>query len=184
MASDVTKLLLDWSKGEEKAMEQLLPIVYDELRKLAGSMLRGERNEHTLQPTALVHEAYLKLIDQADVQWDSRSQFFAFSAKIMRNILVDHARKKLTRKRGGGQRNISLEEVISQSADNSEELIALDEALTALADFDERKSRIIELRYFGGLSLKEIESIMKISPATIRRDMRFAEAWLFKNMNE
>ncbi|MBS1797787.1 MAG: sigma-70 family RNA polymerase sigma factor [Acidobacteria bacterium] len=182
MAEDVTKLLLDWSNGEKSAVDRLLPIVYNELRRVAANLIRNERDDHTLQPTALVHEAYLKLIGQEDVKWDSRVQFFAFSARVMRNILVDHARTRLREKRGGNLQKISLDELVSASGEKSKELVALDDALTELAKFDERKSRIIELRYFGGLSLEEIEKVLKISAATIRRDMRFAEAWLYKQM--
>ena len=183
MPSDVTQLLLDWSNGEASALEKLLPVVYDELRRLAAHLLSRERSDHTLQPTALVHEAYLKLIDQQQVEWQNRAQFFALSAQIMRNILVDYARKNMAGKRGGGARKISLEDVITQSTERAEELVVLDEALQELAKFDARKSRIIELRYFGGLNLEEIEEVVGISIATIRRDMRFAEAWLYKRMS-
>lgn len=163
-------------------MEKLLPVVYDELRRLAARLLSRERSDHTLQPTALVHEVYLKLIDQQKVEWQNRAQFFALSAKLMRNILVDYARKNLAEKRGGGARKISLEDVVTQSIGHTTELVALDEALEELAKFDDRKSRIIELRYFGGLSLEEIEEVVGISVATIRRDMRFAEAFLYRTM--
>jgi len=182
MPEDVTQLLLDWSNGEATALEKLLPVVYDELRRLAARLLSRERNDHTLQPTALVHEVYLKLIDQQKVEWQNRAQFFALSAKLMRNILVDHARKSQAEKRGGGARKVSLEDVVTQSIGHTTELVALDEALQELAIFDERKSRIIELRYFGGLSLEEIEKVIGISIATIRRDMRFAEAFLYRIM--
>ena len=184
MEEDVTQLLLDWSNGEKSAVDKLFPIVYAQLRQVAANLIRNERPDHTLQPTALVHEAYLKLINQADVHWDSRVQFFAFSARVMRNILVDHARTKLREKRGGNFQKISLDELVSASNEKSKELIVLDEALTELAKFDERKSRIIELRYFGGLSLDDIKDVMKISIATIRREMRFAEAWLYKKVAE
>lgn len=182
MPNDVTQLLLDWSNGESAALEKLLPVVYDELRTLAARLLSRERTDHTLQPTALVHEVYLKLIDQQKVEWQNRAQFFGLSAKLMRNILVDHARKTAAEKRGGGARKVSLEDVVTQSAGHTAELVALDEALEELAKFDARKSRIIELRYFGGLSLEEIEEIVGISIATIRRDMRFAEAFLYRTM--
>ena len=180
--SDVTQLLVDWSRGEKAALEQLFPVVYQELRHLAANLLCRERSDHTLQPTALVHEAYLKLIDQQRVEWQSRAQFFALSAQIMRNILVDHARKNLAEKRGGGAKKISLEDVVTQSQMRAAELIALDDALAELAKLDRRKSQIIELRYFGGLNIEEIESIIGVSAATIRRDLRFAEAWLYKQM--
>jgi len=183
MADDVTQLLLDWSRGEKAALERLLPAVYDELRRMAAGLLRRERPDHTLQPTALVHEAYLKLVDQTRVEWENRAQFFALSAQVMRNILVDHARKNLAEKRGGGAQKITLEMVISEAGQRSAELVALDEALQELAEFDERKSKIIELRYFGGLSLEEIASVLGISIATIRRDMRLAEAWLYREMS-
>lgn len=184
MPSDVTQLLLDWSNGEAAALEKLLPVVYDELRRLAACLLSRERSDHTLQPTALVHEAYLKLVDQQKVEWQNRAQFFGLSAKMMRNILVDYARKTAAEKRGGGMQKVSLEDVITQSAERAEELVALDEALDELAGFDARKSRIIELRYFGGLSLEEIEEVVGVSIATIRREMRFAEAWLYKRMSD
>ncbi|MBK9216038.1 MAG: sigma-70 family RNA polymerase sigma factor [Chloracidobacterium sp.] len=184
MSEDVTQLLFDWSNGDKDAIDKLLPIVYGELRQVAANLIKNERADHTLQPTALVHEAYLKLISQSDVHWDSRVQFFAFSARIMRNILVDHARSKLREKRGGQQQKIALDELVFASKEKSNELIELDEALLELAKFDERKCRIIELRYFGGLSLEEIGKVLKIAVATIRRDMRFAEAWLYNEMSE
>ncbi|MDQ4123626.1 MAG: sigma-70 family RNA polymerase sigma factor [Acidobacteriota bacterium] len=181
--SNITQLLLNWSQGEKAALEQLFPVVYNELRHQAANLLSRERREHTLQPTALVHEAYLKLVDQEKVEWQNRAQFFALSAQIMRNILVDHARKNLAEKRGGGAKKISLEDVVTQSRAGAAELVALDEALEELAKLDRRKSQIIELRYFGGLNIEEIESVIGVSAATIRRDMRFAEAWLYKQMS-
>ena len=181
--AEITQILHDWNDGDAEAGERLLPFVYQELKRNARFLMLRERSDHTLQPTALVHEAYLKLIDQQQVEWQNRAQFFALSAQIMRNILVDYARKNMAGKRGGGARKISLEDVITQSTERAEELVVLDEALQELAKFDARKSRIIELRYFGGLNLEEIEEVVGISIATIRRDMRFAEAWLYKRMS-
>lgn len=177
---DVTQLLLDWSNGDGTAIDKLLPVVYDELRRLAAGMLSHNRKDHTLQPTALVNEAYLHLVNQKEVKWENRAQFFGLASKVMRNILVDYARTYLSEKRGGNLRKISLDEITTgYSLDRSAELLALDEALEKLAELDERKSRVIELRYFGGLSIDEMTAVLEISPATIRREMRLAEAWLY-----
>lgn len=183
MAHDVTQLLLDWSDGDETAVDKLLPVVYDELRCLAARFLQHERSDHTLQPTALVHEAYLRLVNQQHVEMKNRAQFFGLAAQVMRNILVSHARQYLSTKRGAAARKVSLDDVTSGfSNERAAELVRLDEALRELEKFDSRKSQIIQLRYFGGLSLEEIESIAQISAATIRRDLRMAEAWLYKSM--
>ncbi len=183
MINDVTQLLLDWSDGDESAVNKLLPVVYDELHHLAARFLRQERADHTLQPTALVHEAYLRLVNQQHVEMKNRAQFFGLAAQVMRNILVSHARQYLSAKRGEGVRKISLDDVTNcYSNERAAELLALDEALQELEKFDSRKSQIIQLRYFGGLSLEEIEILVGISAATIRRDMRMAEAWLYKSM--
>jgi RNA polymerase sigma-70 factor, ECF subfamily len=182
MPSEVTRLLQDWSRGDRHAFEQLTPIVYSELRRLADCYLRRDRSGHTLQPTALVHEAYLKLIDQNQPDWRSKTHFFAFAAKVMRNLLVDHARAHRAAKRGGGAVKVPLLEALSFSVERSEDLVALDEALNRLAEFDDRKARIIEFRYFGGLTEEETAQILGISAVTVRRDTRAAELWLYRDM--
>ncbi|CAN5685534.1 sigma-70 family RNA polymerase sigma factor [soil metagenome] len=183
MPHDVTQLLLDWSDGDETAVDKLLPVVYDELRHLAARFLRQERTDHTLQPTALVHEAYLRLVNQQQVEMKNRAQFFGLAAQVMRNILVSHARQHLSAKRGDGARKVSLEDVTGgYTNERAAELVALDDALQELEKFDSRKSRIVQLRYFGGLSLEEIEAVVGVSAATIRRDLRMAEVWLYKSM--
>lgn len=181
--SEVTQLLQDWSNGKREALDELLPLVYDELRRLARSYLRRERSEHTLQTTALVHEAYLKLIDQRSVDWKNRAQFFALSAQAMRRILIDNARKHLSAKRGKGEK-ISLDEAADITVEADENLIALDKALQELETVDEKQSRIIELRYFGGLTIEETAEVLKISPATVKREWTFARAWLYQKMAE
>ena len=181
--SDVTRLLQDWSDGKREALDELLPLVYEELRRLAHNYLRRERREHTLQTTALVHEAYLKLIDQRSVDWKNRAQFFALSAQAMRRILLDNARKHISDKRGKGER-ISLDDVPEISVEADENLIALDWALKELEVLDERQSKIVELRYFGGLTLEETAEVMKISTATVKREWTFARAWLYQKLSE
>lgn len=179
--SEVTQLLHDWSDGKREALDKLLPLVYDELRRLAHNYLRRERSEHTLQTTALVHEAYLKLIDQRSVDWKNRAQFFALSAQAMRRILLDNARKHIAAKRGKGEK-ISLDDAAEVSVEMDESLIALDVALQELEAIDEKQSRIIELRYFGGLTIEETAEVLKISPATVKREWTFARAWLYQRM--
>ena len=180
-SENITRLLMDWTaKGDEAALEALTPVVYGELRKLALSYLRRERSDHTLQPTALIHEAYLRLVDQNVPQWRSRSHFFGVAAQLMRQILVDHARARSAAKRGGGEAKLSLDQGIQYSEERPEQLVALDDALTDLAKLDPRKSKIVELRYFGGLSVEETAEAMGISVATVGRELRFAEAWLHK----
>ncbi|MEK7834342.1 MAG: ECF-type sigma factor, partial [Acidobacteriota bacterium] len=152
---EVTQLLVNWRQGDEDALAQLMPIVYQELRKIADSYLRRERSDHTLQPTALIHEAYLRLIDQNIEQWQSRAHFYGVAARLMRQILVEHARNRSAGKRGGDVAKLALDEALDYSQDQAAELVALDDALTALAAFDARKCRVIELRYFGGMSLEE-----------------------------
>lgn len=180
---EITQLLHDWSQlGNQAALERLTPLVYDELRRLAQSYLRREREGHTLQPTALIHEAYMRMIGQNMPAWKSRSHFFGVAAQLMRQILVDHARAKLASKRGGGEAVAVPIDKIQVAVERSEELVALDDALTELAKLDQRKARMIELRYFGGLSLQETSEAMSLSLATVSRDLRFAEAWLKKLM--
>jgi RNA polymerase sigma factor (TIGR02999 family) len=182
MNSNVTQLLKDWSDGKREALDELLPLVYDELRRLARSYLRRERDEHTLQTTALVHEAYLKLIDQHSIDWKNRAQFFALSAQAMRRILLDNARKHISAKRGKGEK-ISLEDAGEIVADTNESLIELDLALQELEKFDEKQAKIVELRYFGGMTIEETAEVLQISPATVKREWQMARAWLFEKVS-
>lgn len=175
---DVTALLCRWSAGDQNASEQLMPLVYQELRDLARRYLQRERGDHTLQPTALVHEAYLRMVDQSRVQWQSRAQFFGIAAELMRRILVDHARAHVAAKRGGQAEHISLEEAEISPEQRAAELVELDAALTELAAVDLRKSRIVELRFFGGLSIDETAEAMGVNAATVRRDWTVAKTWL------
>ena len=181
---DVTELLIEWSKGSPDAQEELLPLVYRELQKIAHRYLGREPVSNTLQTTALVHEAYLKLIDQTRVQWQNRAHFFAVAAQAMRRILVDHARKRLAEKRGGGGEKVELDEgLIDVSDEKASNLIELDAALKRLAEIDEQKSRLVELRYFGGLSIEETAEVLSISVATVNRHWRLAKAWLYKEIS-
>ena len=180
---EVTRLLQDCSEGNRDALDKLLPLVYNELRRLAHSYLSHERPDHTLQTTALVHEAYLKLIDQRSVNWQNRAQFFAISAQAMRRILLDNARRHTAAKRGSGGQKISLDEVATLSGDSANEsLIALDLALQKLERIDEAQSKIVELRYFGGLTIEETAEVLKISPSSIQREWTVARAWLYKSI--
>jgi RNA polymerase sigma factor (TIGR02999 family) len=179
--SEVTRLLLDWNRGNKEAFDLVLPLVYRELRKLAGGYLKGERPGHTLQPTALIHEAYLRLVDQSVPEWQNRSHFFGVAARAMRQILVEHARSRHALKRGGGK-NVSLVEAVAMSQQRPADLVALDDALKALAAADEQKARMIELRYFAGLGVQETADALGISVATARRHLRFAEAWLRREL--
>jgi RNA polymerase sigma factor (TIGR02999 family) len=177
---DVTLLLAEWTKGNQQALNDLTPLVYKELRRLAASYLRKERKSHTLQPTALVHEAYLRLVDQKNPNWQNRSHFFGVAARLMRQILVDHARRRQADKRALCK--VSLEEAVSFHQERSRDLLALDSTLNALEKFDTRKCKAIELRYFGGLSMDEIAQTLAVSTVTVRRDLRLAEAWLHREM--
>jgi len=183
-AHDVTQLLLDWRNGDQGALEKLTALVYDELRRMAARYLRRERSGHTLQATALVNEVYLQLIGQPNVDWRDRAHFFAIAARLMRQILVDHARAHAAAKRGGGEAALRLNEAIGTPDKTTPDVIALDDALKDLAKRDERKSLIIELRYFGGLSMEEIAEIAGLSVATVRRDLRMAEAWLGRQIQK
>ncbi len=183
-SENVTQLLQDWSAGNERALEELLPLIYNELRQLAHNFLYRERPGHTLQTTALVHEAYLKLIDQKDARWQNRSHFFAIAAQAMRRILIDSARRHAAMKRGGPQEKLSLDEAPDVSLEPNTKLLALDEALNALAEIDPEQSRIVELRYFGGLTIEETAEVMKSSPATIKREWAMARAWLHQTLIE
>lgn len=176
--NEITPLLLRWSQGDEVALSLLLPVVYQELHRLAQSYLRRERSEHTLQPTALIHEAYLRLVKQDFPEWQSRRHFFGVAAQLMRQILVEHARTRSAGKRGGGEQKFSLDDALTFSDEKAAELVVLDEALNSLAKFDARKVRIIELRYFGGLSLEETAEVLGLSITTISDEQRLARAWL------
>jgi RNA polymerase sigma factor (TIGR02999 family) len=179
---NVTKLLIELSNGDRDAVDLLLPVIYDELRKLAANYLRRERPDHTLQPTALVHEAYIRLVDQTRVNWQNRAHFFGVAAQIMRRLLVDHARKHNAEKRGQEFQKLSLDENIDRAVERSAELIALDDALKAFAEFDEQKARMVELRYFGGLSIEETADVLGVAPTTVKRQWRLAKAWLYGEM--
>ena len=182
-ANEITGQLIAWSKGDANALEKLMPAVYDELRRMAGYYLRGEQPGHSLQPTALVHEAYLRLIDQTKVEWHNRAHFFGVAAQMMRRILIDHAKAKHRAKRGGTTPRISLDETVHFSDERAAELVALDEALQTLAGIDERKSRVVELRYFGGLTVDETATVLGISDKTVMRDWKLAKAWLYDEIN-
>ena len=177
--SDVTRLLVQLTDGDRDVLHELLPLVYDELRKLAANYLRRERDGHTLQPTALVHEAYLRLVDQTQVRWQNRAHFFGVAAQMMRRILVDYARTHNAEKRGGDLQLLSLDENIDVAGTRAADLVALDEALDRLAAIDEQKSRIVELRFFGGLSVEETAEVLGVSAPTIKRQWRMAKAWLY-----
>jgi len=179
MSHDVTRLLAELSQGNQSVVNEIFPLIYDELKKIAGNYLRNERGNHTLQPTALVHEAYMKLVDHTRMNWQNRAHFVGMSATIMRQILIDHARRHRAGKRGGEQENLQLEEtILIVSDEKSVDLIALDEALKDLAKFDEFKSRLVELRYFGGLSVEETAEVLGVSEITVKRHWRMAKAWL------
>jgi RNA polymerase sigma factor (TIGR02999 family) len=180
---DVTKLLLELRHGNREAENQLVPLVYKELRRIATNYLRKERRGHSLQPTALVHEAYLRLTHMQRIDWQSRSHFFAISATLMRRILVDHARAQQSKKRGEGWDVISLNDAFLPSAERALEIVALDEALDRLAELDERQSKIVELRFFAGMSEEETGNVLGISTRTVKRDWRLAKAWLYQELN-
>jgi len=179
---DVSTLLRAWSDGDQAALDKLTPIVYDELRRLAGYYMGRERSGHSLQATALVNEAYLKLVDCTRMRWENRAHFFAVSAQLMRRILVDHARRH-NLKRGAGRQHIELEDSALEAAARDEDLVALDEAMQALARFDSRKAQVVELRFFGGLSVDESAEVLKISPVTVMRDWSTARAWLYREIS-
>ena len=183
-AQEITYLLLAWRQGDEEALEKLVPVVHQELRRLAHRYMAGERRALTLQTTALVNEAYLRLVDSPRVQWQNRVHFFAVSAQLMRRILVDFARSRRSQKRGGGAPPISLDEGLVVSAERGQDLIALDDALDALSEMDERKGRVVELRFFGGLSVKETAQVLGISQDTVSRDWRLSKAWLLRELSQ
>ena len=183
-SKEVTLFLKAWSGGDRQAADSLIQLVYAEMRKLAASYLRHQRSDHTLQPTALVHEAYMKLVDISDVSWHDRAHFFAVAAQTMRHILVDHARAVAADKRGGAMQRVELDEAISFPNPRGLDLVELDEALQQLAIQDEKQSRIVELRFFGGMTVEETAHVMKISPATVKREWATARAWLFRLMKK
>ncbi|MEE4163004.1 MAG: ECF-type sigma factor [Woeseiaceae bacterium] len=182
-ASDVTQLLNRWTDGDDAALEQVTPLVYDELKRIANGVFARESNGHTLQPTALVHEAYAKLVD-VDVTWQDRAHFYALAARMMRRLLVNHAKARNAGKRGGGALRVTLYEDAVGMHDADEDVIALDAALAELASFDERKARVLEAHYFGGLTQPETAAVLGISESTVRREERVAKAWLRKRLSE
>ena len=178
----VTQLLIDWSNGDQSAFDRLMPLIDDELRRLAHRYMTRERAGHTLQTTALVNEAFLRLVNRKNLQWQNRAHFFGLAAQVMRTILVDHARSHASAKRGGGTRNLELDEALVVSQQKASEVIALDEALKQLALIDPRQSRIVELRFFGGLTVEEAAEVLRVSPVTIKREWSTAKAWLFHEL--
>jgi RNA polymerase sigma-70 factor, ECF subfamily len=182
-ATETTQLLRAWAGGDQDALEQLTPRIYKELRRIAGHLMRNERPGHTIQATALVHEAYLRLIDVTNVDWQHRAHFFAVSAQIMRRILLDQARRRTAGKRGGKAARVNLDEIPAVGDGRARELIALDDALSALAQVDPRKAQVIELRFYGGLSVEETAEVLKVSTDTVLRDWRLARAWLLAELS-
>ncbi len=181
--SQITQLLKEWGEGKGQALDELMPLVYSELKRLAGSYLRRERPDHTLQSAALVNEAYVRLIDQNQVQWQNRAHFFGIAAQMMRRILVDHARGHLADKRGAGAPVLSLDEVVVEAQNHSVDLLDLDEALSKLEKLDPQQGKIVELRFFSGLSIEETATVLGISPATVKREWAAARAWLYREVS-
>ena len=179
---DLTALLLDWSRGDRAALDQLLPLVYAELRRMAARQLRGERVGHTLQPTALVHEVYLRIVDQRQVDWQNRAHFFGVAAQVMRRILVDHARRRKAGKRGEGAPCVSIDDAQEIPASNAMPILSLDHALDRLQKIDPELARVVELRAFGGLTIEEAAYVLEVSPSTAKRDWRTAKAWLSREL--
>lgn len=180
---EITQLLLSWSKGDKAALNQLIPLVYPELRRLARRYMGRENSQHTLQTSALINEAYLRLVDQQAVAWQDRAHFLAVAAQVMRHILIDHARSHRYAKRGAGAQHIALDDVAVVNQDRAAEFVALDDALTTLAVVDPRKGRIVELRFFGGLTVEETAEVMTLSQITIKREWRAAKAWLLREIS-
>jgi RNA polymerase sigma factor (TIGR02999 family) len=180
---EVTQLLVDWGNGNQAALDQLIPLVYTELRQLARRYMSRERSGHTMQTTALIHEAYLRLVDQNQVRWENRAHFLGIAARLMRQILIEHARRHTRAKRGGGAGTIALDEAAIVSQTRAAELLALDDALERLAAIDPRKSRVVELRFFGGLSVEEAAIVLNVAPNTVLRDWRLAKAWLHREIS-
>ena len=181
---EVSQLLRAWGDGDRTALDKLMPLVYEELRQMAKRHMGRQNPGHTLQTTALIHEAYLRLVDQKEVQWQNRAHFFGVAAKAMRHILIDYARSRHAAKRGGEARLVSLDEAAVVSAERRAELVALDDALQILAVFDQRKSRVVELRYFGGLTVEETAEVLKVSPETVALDWRLARTWLLRELSK
>ena len=181
---EVTQLLMAWNDGDQSALERLIPLVHAELHRIARRYMRNERAGHTLQTSALINEAYLRLIDAQQVHWQNRAHFFGIAAQLMRRVLVDFARSRGYKKRGGGALQVSLDETMVITKERGEDLVALDEALSALSELDERKGRVVEMRFFGGLSEKEIAEALAVSPETVRRDWRLAKSWLRRRLSE
>ena len=181
-SNKITLLLIDWSKGDEMALENLMPLVYDELRRMAKGYMRRQPSGHTFQTTELIHEAYLKLANREVQNWQNRAHFFGVASTAMRHILVDYARSKQSQKRGGWQERVTLTENHAVTGDQSNDVIALDDALKTLAALDERKSRVVELKFFGGVTNEEIAEVLKISTDTVKRDWRFARTWLLREL--
>ncbi|MBK9216850.1 MAG: sigma-70 family RNA polymerase sigma factor [Chloracidobacterium sp.] len=179
---EITLLLADWAKGDDQALEQLMPLIYDELRRMARNHMRRQPSGHTFQTTELIHEAYLKLAKQGEQNWQNRAHFFGVAASAMRHILVDYARSKSSQKRGGWQEKVTLAENARVATDHSKDIIALDDALKSLAILDGRKSRVVELKYFGGITNEEVAEVLKISTDTVKRDWRFARTWLLREL--
>jgi RNA polymerase sigma factor (TIGR02999 family) len=183
-APDVTQLLVNWSRGDQAALDQLMPLVYGELRRLASAYLRRERSNHTLQSTALVHEAFLRMVNQQEVQWKNRAHFYGIAAQMIRRILVDYARSQHAEKRGAGAIKLELDEAMAVPQSSSQvDLLGLSDALDRLAEMDERQSRVVELRFFAGLSIEETAEVLHLSPASIKREWQTARAWLFREMS-
>jgi RNA polymerase sigma-70 factor, ECF subfamily len=181
--NEITLLLHAWGQGDELALEQLMPLVYEELRKMAKQYMQSQRSDHTLQPTALIHEVYVKLAGQQEQNWKNRAHFFGVAAQAMRHILVDYVRHRSYQKRGGQTYRVELDESVIVSNERAAGLVELDEALTRLAEFDERKSRVVELKYFGGLSNEEIAEVLNVTTKTIIRDWQFARSWLLRELS-
>jgi len=180
---EITQLLAEWSNGNQTALNKLYPLVYDELHKMANRYMKRERKDHTLQTTALINEAYVRMVDQKNVHWENRAHFFAISAQIMRRILIDHARRHHYAKRGGGALKVSLDETAIVAGDPASDMLLLDEALNRLAEIDPRRGQVVELRYFGGLNNEEIAGVLKISKNTVTRDWNMARAWLYQELS-
>lgn len=181
---DITALLIGWSNGDELALEQLMPLVYGELRRMAAGYLRRQPSGHTLQPTELIHEAYLKITNKNTPDWQNRLHFFGVAAKAMRHILVDYARSKSSQKRGGWQEQVTLTEDFGTTGSEAREMVALDDALVRLAKLDERKVQVVEMKFFGGMKIDEIASVLNVSAVTVKRDWSFAQAWLLRELQD
>lgn len=180
--AEITQLLIAWNRGDQRARDELMPLIYEELRRIARGYLRRERNNHTLQPTALVHEAFLRLVDQRHIDWQGRAHFFGIAARLMRQILVNHAEARRAAKRGGSAERVSLSDLDREAVETDVDLVALHRALDELERLDPPQSRIVELRYFGGLTVEEIAEVMGISPATVKREWKMARAWLRREL--